>query len=167
MTQLAFLSEVGSSPAALFQEIIEKLINGEFTYAHPLLVPTQVHVIAATIKFVAALPEGERVEALSGVGCPNAGEIAAAINAYAPYVLPNAPIHTLRDFDWSASLVLGSSTISNSKDPLMTFRFDIDANEGGKTVTRTRNIELTLEEAQQLLAQLEAARNAQRDLLQK
>jgi hypothetical protein len=167
MRQLGFLSEIGSSPASLFQEIIEALINGEFTYAHPLLVPTQVHLIAATIKFVAGLPEEERVEALSSVGCPDAAAIAAQISAYAQYVLPNAPIHTLRDFDWSASLILGSSTISNSKEPLMTFRFDIDANESGKTVTKTRNIELTLEEAQQLLAQLEAARTAQRDLLQK
>jgi hypothetical protein len=167
MAELAFLGDLGKPAPAIVQSIIESLIGGQFTYTDPLLTPSQLRQLVVTIKTVAGLEENERPEVLSSLGCPDAADVAALINVFAEYLLPNTPIHTLRDFDWSASVVLGTGTVSNLKEPILTIRFDTDTNENGKTVAKSRNIEFTLEEAQQLLKQLDAARSAQRDVLQK
>jgi hypothetical protein len=164
MTGLSFLATIPAQPATVFKTIIESLVSGQFTYNVPPLTPPQVHKIVQTAKFLAAQPPGERPALLEGIGCPRAGAVAAVIDTYAAFLVPKSAIHDLRDFDWSASVVLGTSTISNIKEPVATFRFDVGA---GSAAVTSRTIELTAEEAQQLLAQLDAARNAQKELLLK
>jgi hypothetical protein len=167
MSGLAFLAELPAQPADVFKTIIQALVSGQFTYNVPPLTQAQVQKIVHTAKFLAAQPPGERAALLEGVGCPRAGAVAAVLDAYAPFLVPKSAIHDLRDFDWSASVVLGTSTISNIKEPVATFRFDISGGAGGLPGATSRTIELTAEEAQQLLAQLDAARSAQKELLVK
>jgi hypothetical protein len=167
MSELGFLQAVGAAPQAVFKTIVESLVSGQFTYDVPPLTPAQVEKVVATSKFLASQRAEARAEILNSLGCSNAREVAAIFNVYGPLLVTKTAIHDLRDFDWSASLVLGTSTISNIKEPICTFRFDVNANEAGRSTVVSRNIELTLEEAQLLLTQLEAARTAQRDLLQK
>jgi hypothetical protein len=167
MTSLSFLSSAGASPAAIFRSVIQSLVSGQFTFDVPGLTQPQVQKILTAAKFLAAQPAGDRPSLLESVGCPSAASVATVIDAYAEILVPKTAIHDLRDFDWSTSVVLGTSTISNIKVPLVTFRFDLNANEGGRPVVKSRTIELTVEEAQLLLNQLETARTAQRELLLK
>jgi hypothetical protein len=167
MSEFGFLQALGVAPEAVFKAIVESLVSGRFTYDVPPLTPAQVQKVVATARFLASQPAGARAGILNSLGCPNAGEVAAIFDVYGPLLVTWTAIHDLRDFDWSASLVLGTSTISNIKEPICTFRFDVNTTEAGKPAIVSRNIELTLEEAQLLLNQLEAARTAQRELLQR
>jgi hypothetical protein len=167
MSGLSFLRAAAAPPAEIFKSVIEAISSGQFTFDVAGLTQPQVQKIVTAAKFLASQPAGERVALLEGVGCPSASAVAAIIETYAPVLIPNTAIHDLRDFDWSASVVLGTSTISNIKEPIATFRFDLNATEGGRPVVKSRTIELTEEEARALLNQIEAARTAQRELLQK
>jgi hypothetical protein len=167
MSGLSFLLSLPTSSVDIFRTILEGTSSGQFTFDIPGLTQSQVHKIITTSKFVASQPPEERIALLEGVGCPNPNAIAQLIETYSPLLVPKTAFHDLRDFDWSTSVVLGTSTISNIKEPIATFRFDFNGNDGGKGKVKSRTIELTKEEAQQLLDQLEAARTAQRELLQK
>jgi hypothetical protein len=167
MSGLSFLRAAAAPPAEVFRSVLEAISSGQFTFSVAGLTQAQVQKIVTTAKFVASQPAGERVALLEGVRCPSASAVAAVIETYSAALIPNTAIHDLRDFDWSASVVLGTSTISNIKEPIATFRFDLNATDGGRPAVNSRTIELTEEEARVLLSQLEAARTVQRELLQK
>ncbi|OHT01608.1 hypothetical protein TRFO_07514 [Tritrichomonas foetus] len=164
---LQFISKSGVSAIDAFTQVAHAIIMGETNIRIGNLTPTQIEKIRATIRFVADQPEADRQSLLDSVKCPDSDKVVAIVNSYSSVLKTSEPLHMLRDFDWSVSLVLGTSQVSNVKESVCNFRFDINENDQGKTVLRTHNIELTLAEAQQLLAQLESARTAQRDILTK
>ena len=164
MTELAFLGKCGV-PAAEACARVAQAIGQSAEVRVGGLLPPEIHKIATTLKFLAGQPEGERAGILSELGCPDSAAVAAVIKQYELVLKTTTPTHDLRDFDWSTSVILGTSTISNIKEPICTFRFDLDSREKGRHVVKSRNIELTVDEAEQLLKQLQAARAAQRELL--
>lgn len=163
--ELQFLTD--SNAVKVFSAVAHSIIAQDPNLSIDFLTPVQIEKVRTTIKFLADQPQEERQQILSSVQCPDAENVTAVINAFAKALKSSEPNHQLRDFDWSVSLVLGTSQVSNVKEPLCTFKFDVNEVENGKTVVKSHNIELSLNEAQQLLAQLQAARNAQRDILQK
>lgn len=164
MTELAFLGQCGVPAADVCARVAQAIAQGADVHIGGLL-PPQIHKIVTTLKFLAGQPEGERAGILEGLGCPDSAAVAGVVKTYELILKTTEPTHDLRDFDWSTSVILGTSTISNIKEPICTLRFDIDSREKGRHVVKSRNVELTLDEAEQLLKQLQAARAAQRELL--
>lgn len=119
------------------------------------------------MKYLADHPELDAAAALNELECPQAEDVAKCIKLYSDALKTNQPMHQLKDFDWSASIILGTSTISNIKETICTFKFDVNENEeNGNIATKTHYLELTVEEAEELLEQLKAARAAQTSLIQ-
>lgn len=163
MSELSFLSSCGLSPAQICEQLVEVISSGGDIYNFAPLTQPQIHKLVVTLKFLANQPKADRSAILAELKCPEHQKIANIVDAFEPVLKTKDAVHELRDFDWSASLVLGTSTISNIKEPLCTFRFD--TTDGKQQISR--NIELSVEEAEQLLSQLEAARKAQRELMNK
>ena len=163
--ELSFLSKSSVKAADAFSQVVRAIISRQQSPVVAELTPVQIEKIRSTIKFVASRPQEERASILEGVKCPDAASVASVIDSYQSILKTNEPIHVLRDFDWSVSLVLGTSRVSNVKESICTFRFDVDESQNGIVSPKSHNVELTLTEAQDLLAQLENARNAQRDVM--
>ncbi|KAH0790363.1 COMM domain-containing protein 8-like [Histomonas meleagridis] len=164
MGALKFLSSCKKPAVELFREIITKMMTGDQSPVDSLT-PQQSEKLITTIKYLAGKTNEERTSILSELECPTPDQVAQLIQAYAPALETNQPIHQLVDFDWSASVILGTSNISNIKEPICTFKFDVEENVKGKTEINTHTIELTIEEAERLLEQIETARASQTSLL--
>lgn len=162
MSELAFL---GTSAVSTTKSVLSAMSSGHNIYSAVSLTQTQVHKLVTSLKFVAGQPAGERAAILGDVGCPDSAAVAALVQSFEHILSEHQPLYDLRDFDWSTSVVLGTSTISNVKEPLCTLRFDVE--HPVKPGVTSRNVELSLDEAEHLLTQLEAARRAQQDLLRK
>lgn len=163
MSELSFLGSCGLPPAQVCEQLVEAISSGADIYNLPPLTQPQIHKLVVTLKFLANQPRADRSTILSELKCPESEKIATIVDSFEHVLKTKDAVHDLVDFDWSASLVLGTSTISNIKEPVCTFRFD--TTDGKKQISR--NIELSVEEAEQLLSQLEAARKAQRELMNK
>ena len=152
MSELSFLNKV-SDPAAAFKAVLlcEK-VPDQFS-------ETEIEKIKCTAEFLLKTEAGKRESILSELGCSGAASVADLIGKYEEYVNSSAD-HNLVDFDWSASIVLGTKNISNLKEPIATFRFKLT--DGSNPA-----VEFTAEEADEFLKQLEAAKAAQSSLLPK
>lgn len=161
--ELQFLTN--SNAVSAFSAVAHSIITREPYLEIDSLTQVQIEKIRTSILFVSNQPESERQGILEAVKCPDAANVVQIINAFSKVLRTSEPNHQLRDFDWSISLVLGSSQVSNIKEPLCTFKFDVDELENGKPVIKSHNIELSLSEAQNILQQIQSARMAQREIL--
>ena len=164
MEGLKFLSVNKKSTIELFREIITRMLTED---PSPIdsLTPQQNEKLITTIKYLAGKTNEERITILSELECSDTEQVAQLIQSYASALETNQPIHQLVDFDWSASVILGTSSISNIKEPICTFKFDVKETVKGKSEINSHTIELTVEEAEKLLEQIEAARSSQASLL--
>ena len=163
---LSFLSACSTSVISIFKNVISDIITNSSSLIDTLT-PSQIEKIKITIKYLANHSELDASAALSELECPEPEKAAELIKVYSQALKTNQPFHQLKDFDWSASIILGTSEISNIKETICTFKFDVNENEGnGKITTKSHYLELTIEEAEELLEQLKAARATQTSLIQ-
>ena len=151
MSQLSFLSSF-SSPSEVYKAAI---IGGPLLEQ---LSKPQIEKIKRTTEFLLKTDSSKRKEVLTALDCPEEDLIVDFIAKYEEVLRNQEVNHNLVDFDWSTSLILGTSKVSNLKEPIATFRFKLE--DGSDPA-----IELTLDEAEELLKQLEAAKSAQSALL--
>ena len=166
MSDLSFLSGLSLTPLEIWNIVIENEVHKQSLSAlDSVLSQAQIQKMIISLKFIVNKPENEREEILRELKCPDADKICQLIKASEQYIKNSKPIHQLNDFDWSASIVLGSNQISNLKEPICTFTFNFEDNQNGITSTKSCPVEFTLDEAEAFLVQLEAARSSQRALI--
>ena len=151
MSELSFLSAF-SSPVEVFKAAI---LGGPLVEK---LTQAQIEKIKRTTAFLLKTDETKRKEVLTSLQCPEEDSIVEFISKYQEILRNGGVNHNLVDFDWSTSIILGTSKVSNLKEPIATFRFKLE--DGSNPA-----IELTADEAEELLKQLEAAKSAQAALL--
>jgi len=161
MSGLSFLQEHEASIIDIWQEVIESFMIGSLLPKVSSLAESQIEKLRVVLDFISTQPKEQYSSILTDLGCPKSGDVANLLASYHSLLKSKAPIHNLRDFDWSTSLVLGTNKVSNLKEPITSFSFEIENN--GKI--ENKNLELTLEEAEQMLKQIEDARSAQRALM--
>ncbi|EAY17385.1 hypothetical protein TVAG_319800 [Trichomonas vaginalis G3] len=146
MSELSFLKEI-KSPVEAWKSVLTGSDLAE------KLTDSQIEKIKLTTNYVYKQPAEKRSAILSELGCPNADGIADLLKSYEAFLKEKSTEHNLVDFDWSASLILGTSKISNLKEPIVTFSFQL------KDGTQ-RHVEFTADEAEAFLKQLTAAQDA-------
>ena len=168
MSDLSFLASAPVSAFEVWSDVIEHNIHSTPIPSAKYFTPSQIEKIQACLRFLVQCPSEKREGYLANeLKCPDSSKVAKLIQAYYEFLTEKSPDHTLHDFDWTASLVLGSNQLSNLKEPICTFSFEFDSTDPLKNEPETRNVEFTLDEAQRFLEQLEAARQSQRSLLSK
>lgn len=146
MSELSFLKQI-SSPTDAWKSI---LTGSESTYN---LTEAQIEKIKLATSFMLKQPAEKRASLLAEVGCPESEKIAELLKSYEVFLKEKATEHNLVDFDWSASLILGTSKISNLKEPVVTFTFKLS--DGSQ-----HEVEFTADEAEAFLKQLTTAQDA-------
>lgn len=158
MSELSFLKQTGIPATEIWHNVITSSI--ESTQKNCSLQPYQIEKLQVVLNFIVNQPAEKRAEILNELGCPDSEESAALISMYEVPIKNKGSIHNLKGFDWSTSIILGSSGISNLKEPVTTFRFDVVNKK-----EETKFVELTIDEAEALLKQIQDARAAQHALL--
>lgn len=162
MSHLSFLSQAPNGPFMTWRAIIDSMVTG-VSKGLEGLTPQQIEKIQISTRYLLEHAESERAGILSELECPDTEEICKLLKAYQDYL--TKPTHQLKGFDWTVSVILGTNKVSNLKEPISTFRFDYEEIVNGKSVIKTRTIELTHDEAQAMCNDLEAARSAQTKLI--
>ena len=166
MSALSFLIDYKNIQLNIWKEIIQSLYIGDNINNLYNLTSSQIEKMKITLNYLSTQDQNNYEKILLELSCPDYKIVSDFLKKYNLLIKNQTPIHNLIDFDWSTSLILGTKEISNLKEPITTFSFQIENIKNGLPIIENKFIELNIEEAENLLKKIEDSRNPQKDLIQ-